>query len=173
MVGVRGLCSSTAAAWGQVIKFMTQSARGTEEGRAWLAEGWIHRYGRGRDHAPDAEWVGCGYLSCCGGQQLSQLSHLWEVGTSGGGVRCCEAASTASCKVPGHFREYQLHPKPLLPAEKPDDPGFLNYRARRYRFICLWNTGHTLSFSTEKSYYIVKTLLVWTYTVPIHQDFRL
>lgn len=66
MVGITVLRISTASAGGRVIKFMTKHARGTEEDRAWLAEGWIRSNSNGRDHVQDAEWVGRGYLSCCG-----------------------------------------------------------------------------------------------------------
>lgn len=73
------VCTSTASAWGHTMKLMTWRVQGMED-RAWLAEGWIHSYSSGRGCVQDTGWVGHGYLSYCGGQQLSQLSQLRKGG---------------------------------------------------------------------------------------------
>lgn len=131
------------------MKLITWRVQGTED-RAWLAEDWIHSYSSGRGCMQDTGWVGHGYLSYCGGQQLSQLSQLrkgdevlwgsenpflWGAGVLQGMLSASKATIT--------------HWEAWCPRAS------LNCCARRYQFIGLWNPGQTHSFSREKVHYIV------------------
>lgn len=142
------LCTSTAPDRSHAMKLVTHLAQGMEEDQAWLAESWIHSSSKDRDHVEGAEWVGCGYLSHCGGSSFPSCP------TSGEGVRGFRATILSSCQVLGHFRDYMLHPRLLLPTERPYGPGFLWLSMPEDTNSYIYQIQGILSFNTEKFYYI-------------------
>lgn len=143
------LCTGTGSWLKPCNEIRDPACSGNGGGPGLAKESWIHSYTKGRDNVKGAEWVGCGYLSHCGGSSFSSCP------TSGEGVRCFRAVILPSCSA-GTLQEMlaaskatATHWEALWPRVS------LNLHARRNPFIYLWHPGQAHSFSTEKFYYIV------------------